>query len=152
MKHEHDDNVSIAPLVLLAPRRSARMRRKRALSSESDDGMADGSKDDIKLDSPSPTKRIRGYAAPETYAHLNDLPDILTNNLDGGLLHFQPFIFNSCSIRNRSTLLWNQVSSTASSVFVRFLIRFRNSQPRTAIGGNRPSFWPSDEPFLELPS
>jgi len=92
VKHEHDDSPSlvaqtssIAPLVLpiLTPRRSTGMRRKRALSS--DEGMANDSKDDMKLlvsDSPSPTKRKRGYATPETYAHLDDLPDILANDLD----------------------------------------------------------------------
>lgn len=35
--------------------------------------------------SESPTKRKRGYAAPEVYAHLNLLPDHLTVELDGEL-------------------------------------------------------------------
>jgi TDG/mug DNA glycosylase family protein len=99
LKHEHIDNISAVPdsqtsavlpaSVILTPRRSTRVQgRKRALSS-ANNCTADDSKVDLKLltsDSPSPSKKKRGYAAPETYAHLDDLPDILMEDLDGAPL------------------------------------------------------------------
>lgn len=100
----------VAPLLLFpvvsTPRRSHRIigRRKRALSS-SNDGTADNLEIDLKplmLESPSPTKRKRSYAAPETYAHLHDLPDILREGLDGALLAlaFTPYFLTTTYYSN----------------------------------------------------
>jgi hypothetical protein len=62
--------------------------------------------------------------------------------------HFKHLLLNSYLLLKFSALLWNQVSSMATCVFIEVLI---HSQPRTKVSRNRPSFRSPHKSFLELP-
>lgn len=59
----------------------SKIRRKRTVPSDEPDVEFDSKLSCLR--SPSPKKKKRGYAAPETYAHLRMLQDILAEGLDG---------------------------------------------------------------------
>lgn len=104
--------------------------------------------------SPLPRKKKkRGYAAPETYAHLGVLQDVLTEGLDGTLsvyiiIHNPSRWFHKFAI---SRVLRYQVSLKPFAYCM--LFKFMSlPQPRSKVRPNRTPFWPSNKSLLELPS
>jgi hypothetical protein len=96
-----------------SPRKSSvRIKSEDSLPSLSNGGGRNlanlkGAKSKTEASKKSPKKVRRGYAAPNTYAHLSGLHDWLKEDLDG----IQPVICSPCllTLPFPSHVLWNQV-------------------------------------------
>lgn len=94
--------------------------RKRPLSSDEPDVEVYFKPPTSHSPFPNPTKKKkwRGYAAPETYAHLRVLQDVLTEGLDGTLPCMYP-----------STALRNGYRKSKHSSFLRYQVSFEARFP-----------------------
>jgi len=88
----HGFHASLASFAFTPKPRKPNFQRTDSIPKNGLKRLASSNKPGIEVDSkpyssrsPSPKKKKRGYAEPETYAHLRVLQDILTEGLDGTL-------------------------------------------------------------------